>query len=331
MNALRMHLLQTAKKHLMTCTWMWNAFGVSEHVIRSLSGICWRPLPLLGAAKPSMSIYVGLFAVSVVLGIVLIFSKGVLLSSANLSRRSCFAREAERRRTQCSSPNKRVFEELWARRPFEELRIGADQPLHLLVVLGSGGHTTEMHRLLSRDGGLLSERWVDAPVWVTFVYAKTDKRTPRWIERFQSDLPPGFRVLNWVAVPRAREVGQSWITSVFTSIHACASAAGLFLSSQSLATNARMRAPAPNVVLCNGPGTCVPFCLIAFIVRIWNSLTRTRPASAYPRIIFIETVARVYSLSLTGKILYRFADRFLVQWPELARRYVYAEYYGRLV
>lgn len=45
----------------------------------------------------------------------------------------------------------------------------------------------------------------------------------------------------------------------------------------------------------------------------------------------MESFARVTALSLSGKILIYFADRFLVQWPELAKRYPKAEYVGILV
>ena len=48
-------------------------------------------------------------------------------------------------------------------------------------------------------------------------------------------------------------------------------------------------------------------------------------------IIYIESFARVYNLSLTGKLLYPFVDRFLVQWPELSNRLQRAEYRGILV
>jgi len=44
------------------------------------------------------------------------------------------------------------------------------------------------------------------------------------------------------------------------------------------------------------------------------------------KIIFIESFARVQTLSLSGKILYYFADRFLVQWPELRTKYPMSEY-----
>jgi beta-1,4-N-acetylglucosaminyltransferase len=46
------------------------------------------------------------------------------------------------------------------------------------------------------------------------------------------------------------------------------------------------------------------------------------------KIIFIESFARIKELSLTGKIIYKFADLFLVQWKELAKKYPKAVYGG---
>ena len=43
-----------------------------------------------------------------------------------------------------------------------------------------------------------------------------------------------------------------------------------------------------------------------------------------------ESWCRVESLSLTGRIMYWVAHRFVVHWPELARRYPRAEYLGRI-
>lgn len=50
------------------------------------------------------------------------------------------------------------------------------------------------------------------------------------------------------------------------------------------------------------------------------------------RIIYVESIARVRKLSLSGSILYlsRMADRFLVQWRELQQRYPRSTYAGRL-
>jgi beta-1,4-N-acetylglucosaminyltransferase len=50
------------------------------------------------------------------------------------------------------------------------------------------------------------------------------------------------------------------------------------------------------------------------------------------RILYLESIARVHKLSLSGYILYlsRMADQFFVQWPELQERFPRSTYAGRL-
>lgn len=50
------------------------------------------------------------------------------------------------------------------------------------------------------------------------------------------------------------------------------------------------------------------------------------------RILYVESIARVRKLSLSGTILYvsRMADLFFVQWQELQARFPRAVYAGRL-
>lgn len=49
------------------------------------------------------------------------------------------------------------------------------------------------------------------------------------------------------------------------------------------------------------------------------------------KLIFIESRAKVYSKTLTGKIVERFTDKIFVQWPEMKKLYPKAEYCGVLV
>jgi beta-1,4-N-acetylglucosaminyltransferase len=73
----------------------------------------------------------------------------------------------------------------------------------------------------------------------------------------------------------------------------------------------------PNLVITNGPW-------IGGIVGIATWLLRIH-------IIYIETAARVYTISLTGKVMRYIADDFFVQWPDLAERYPWTHYEGRLL
>ncbi len=48
------------------------------------------------------------------------------------------------------------------------------------------------------------------------------------------------------------------------------------------------------------------------------------------KIIYIESYARVYDLSVTGKRCLNIADLFIVQWPELQKKYPQTKYVGSL-
>lgn len=76
-------------------------------------------------------------------------------------------------------------------------------------------------------------------------------------------------------------------------------------------------------ILCNGPGTCVPVCLSAFLLGLLR-IKRTI-------IVYVESICRVETLSLSGKILYYFSDYFIVQWPDLKKKYPKSVYLGRIV
>ena len=64
----------------------------------------------------------------------------------------------------------------------------------------------------------------------------------------------------------------------------------------------------PDVVISTGALAAIPFCLIAKV------LFRRK-------LIYIESFARITSGNLTGKLLYRFADRFYVQWESMLKVY----------
>ena len=164
-----------------------------------------------------------------------------------------------------------------------------------LVVLGSGGHTAEMLRLITDFD-------FDRYAPLTLVTAATDTTSRAKAER---ELPrEALATARWAEIPRAREVGQSFGSSVPSTLHALFACFHLIWTAS------------PDLVLVNGPGTCVP---VAVLGRLFGS-----------RVIFVESWCRVESLSLTGRIMYWVAHRFVVHWPELARRYPRAEYLGRI-
>jgi beta-1,4-N-acetylglucosaminyltransferase len=67
----------------------------------------------------------------------------------------------------------------------------------------------------------------------------------------------------------------------------------------------------PQLILANGPGTALPPCLCAFALRALLPL----PLFSVT-VVFVESFCRVRSLSLTGRLLYPLADKFIVHWPQ---------------
>ena len=49
------------------------------------------------------------------------------------------------------------------------------------------------------------------------------------------------------------------------------------------------------------------------------------------KIVWIDSIANIDRLSVSGKTMRRWADLFLVQWPELTQKYPGTEYVGELV
>lgn len=60
--------------------------------------------------------------------------------------------------------------------------------------------------------------------------------------------------------------------------------------------------------------------IMCFFGKLWGA-----------KIIYIESLAKADSLSVTGKNIYKMADKFYVQWESLAQKYEKAEYIGRLM
>jgi len=70
----------------------------------------------------------------------------------------------------------------------------------------------------------------------------------------------------------------------------------------------------PDVVISTGVLATIPICIIAKI--------------AGKKLIYIESFAKVTSPTLTGKLLYHFADQFYVQWEQMLKFYPKAIYLG---
>ncbi|KRY66097.1 Gut-specific cysteine proteinase [Trichinella pseudospiralis] len=169
------------------------------------------------------------------------------------------------------------------------------------VVLGSGGHTMEILRLVqSLDKSKYNP--------MHFIIADTDSSS---VEKVKPMLKENY--VSFSTIRRCREVKQSIINVILPTLVA---------TGQSLVQIWRTK---PELLLCNGPGTCLPVCFAALFVNLLFGRTCC--------IVYVESVCRVTRLSLTCKILYYFhiADHVLVQWPELAAVYPRTLYIGRML
>ena len=173
----------------------------------------------------------------------------------------------------------------------------------VLAVFGSGGHTSE---LLSLLGALPPSRYAPR----VYARAATDS-TSEARARAPGAVPRGAR---FAELPRAREVGQPlWsAASVWGTLRGALAAARLLASER------------PGLVLVNGPGTCLPVCAAAVALRTLGML------SASTRVVFVESVCRCESLSLSGWLAYhgRLADALAVQHAALAARYPRTHFVG---
>lgn len=70
----------------------------------------------------------------------------------------------------------------------------------------------------------------------------------------------------------------------------------------------------PDAVICTGVLAMIPICLIAKLMG--------------KKLIYIESFAKVTSPTETGKLLYKFADQFYVQWKTMLEIYPKAIYLG---
>ena len=70
----------------------------------------------------------------------------------------------------------------------------------------------------------------------------------------------------------------------------------------------------PDVIICTGVLAMIPLCLLGKIRG--------------GKLIYIESFAKVTSTTITGKLLYKFADQFYVQWPQMKKIYPEAIYLG---
>jgi UDP-N-acetylglucosamine:LPS N-acetylglucosamine transferase len=158
--------------------------------------------------------------------------------------------------------------------------------MKLLIVLGEGGHTTELLNLVD----LLGDHYE-----YHYVVTKEDNLSADHIRR------PGpiYRIIR----PRGKH------TSVPSAVMRT-----LLAAIQALPVLLRVR---PAAIVSVGPAIAVPVSILGKLLGM--------------RIIFVETGSHITFSSLTGRIMYRWADLYFVQWPQLKKGLPRAIYAGRLI
>ncbi|MDR7078851.1 UDP-N-acetylglucosamine:LPS N-acetylglucosamine transferase [Neobacillus niacini] len=72
----------------------------------------------------------------------------------------------------------------------------------------------------------------------------------------------------------------------------------------------------PTLIISTGAGAVLPTCILGKLLG--------------SKILFIESFAKIDTPTITGRIIYKFADRFYIQWEELKKHYPKAKYKGAI-
>jgi hypothetical protein len=78
-----------------------------------------------------------------------------------------------------------------------------------------------------------------------------------------------------------------------------------------------LRKERPDVIITTGS---LPLAVVCLAAKLFGA-----------KIVWIDSIANIQRLSLSGRMIRHFADLFLTQWPELVPEYKKIEYVGALV
>ncbi|VVD00801.1 unnamed protein product [Leptidea sinapis] len=141
--------------------------------------------------------------------------------------------------------------------------------LKVILCIGSGGHTTELLKIVTKMNlTKYSPR--------LYMMADSDNNSEAKINSVEKDTKD-YQICK---IPRSRNVHQPYMTSIFSTLHAVLYCVPPIL---------RFR---PDVIICNGPGTCIPICFVVFLMRCSYILDC--------RIVFIESLCRCSGHNFIG-------------------------------
>lgn len=250
---------------------------------------------------------------------------------------------------------------------------------HLLIVLGSGGHTAEMVAMLrkaalpspraveergggekinGKGNGDLQQalggsnqarthkflRWSDY-AYRTWVVSSGDSFSAARAREFEAEMAAaanGAGQGTWTegqwrieTVSRARRIHQPLYTTPVSALRCLWECLSLLVGrsrGQSGAGAGVSTGPGPgfpDLILTNGPATATIVILASVVLRFFD--VGGCHTKGKMRTVYVESWARVRRLSLSGRLLCRVVDRFLVQWEQLDGVGGRGEYLGVLV
>ena len=233
----------------------------------------------------------------------------VALSLLNINTQTRHIQLQQRRNT-CTRPEPRLNKSA-------NLTTLAASNGYYLFVLGSGGHTKEMLMMMDdghTDFGTLHRR---------YLISSGDNMSENHLEDYEADLrllckskghSPGS--YDKAAVRRARKVHQPLWSTPFSALLSMLDIFRVLFSPPRAKAGRSQRYPGQ--ILSNGPATGFFVGLVAYVLKIFYVV----PEDSM-RFIYIESWARISTLSLTGRLLYHtgIADLFLVQHEAVAEKF----------
>jgi beta-1,4-N-acetylglucosaminyltransferase len=158
--------------------------------------------------------------------------------------------------------------------------------MKVLVILGGGGHTAQMLKLVELMGPAYDYSYLIPP------HDQTSEGQIKIVgPMYRANFPRGKR--------------SNLLTTLKLSF---------LCSVQEFSVLLQVR---PKAILSAGAGIAVPISVFGWLLGV--------------KIIHVESASRVHTLSVTGKIMYRIAHLFFVQWESLKEKYPKAIYAGRLL
>lgn len=225
----------------------------------------------------------------------------------------------------------------------KRLPASEEHPTHLCVVLGSGGHTAEMMAMLRNYPNLAKDY-----NYRTYIVSAGDDFSAIKADEFENglastsaseivpsvpDQPPPPKMYDIVTITRARRVHQSIFTTPSTVVLCLRDCLKVLRGIHKSQNHAGSAHTSPDLILTNGPGTGVCVVVASIILLFFGAGGSTHEgayhASGQMRTVYVESWARVKTLSMSGQILKALVDRFVVQWETLQRKVGEKERGGR--